>query len=125
MSEEKQENSRSEIYEELRPWGTFRRFTYNQASTVKIITVNPGQTLSLQLHHHRDELWIVLNSGLQVTLGDRLWEPEPYEEIFIVREAQHRAAGVGRVPSRWLEIAFGNFDEQDVVRLDDQYGRDK
>jgi len=123
MSEEKQENFRYEIYEELRPWGTFRCFTYNKVSTVKIITVNPGQMLSLQLHHHRDELWVVLNSGLQVTLGDRIWKPEPYEEIYISRGTQHRAESVGRVPSRWLEIAFGKFDEQDIVRLDDQYGR--
>lgn len=123
MSEEKQENSKCEIYEELRPWGIFRCFTYNKVSTVKIITVNPGQKLSLQLHHHRDELWVVLDSGLQVTLEDRIWKPEAYEEIYILRGTQHRAEGVGKTPSRWLEIAFGNFDEQDIVRLDDQYGR--
>jgi mannose-6-phosphate isomerase len=114
---------RSAIYEETRPWGGFRRYTHNQVSTVKIITVNPGQVLSLQYHHHRDELWVALDSGLRVTLDDRVWEPVQYEEIFIPHGSRHRVAGVGTRPSRWLEISFGDFDENDIVRLEDQYGR--
>ncbi len=123
MLHDRDEDPRSWIYEEQRPWGAFRRFTHNAVSTVKIITVNPGQVLSLQFHHHRDELWVALDPGLQVTLGERTWEPEPYEEIYIPRETRHRVAGLGPRPSRWLEIAFGNFDEQDIVRLEDRYGR--
>jgi mannose-6-phosphate isomerase len=114
---------RSAIYEETRPWGGFRRYTSNQVSTVKILTVNPGQVLSLQYHHHRDELWVALDSGLRVTLDDRVWEPVQYEEIFIPHGSRHRVAGVGTRESRWLEISFGDFDENDIVRLEDQYGR--
>ncbi|MEW5979242.1 MAG: phosphomannose isomerase type II C-terminal cupin domain [Acidobacteriota bacterium] len=114
---------RQRVYAEERPWGGFRRFTHNEVSTVKIITVNPGQVLSLQYHHQRDELWVALDPGLQVTLDGRTWEPQPYEEIFIARGAKHRMAGVGSRPSRWLEISFGAFDEDDIVRLEDRYGR--
>lgn len=114
---------RSGIYEEKRPWGGFRRYTHNQLSTVKIITVNPGEVLSLQYHHHRDELWITLDPGLRVTLDDRVWEAAPYEEIFIPHGSRHRMAAVGKQPSRWLEISFGEFDENDIVRLEDRYGR--
>jgi mannose-6-phosphate isomerase-like protein (cupin superfamily) len=118
-----QANLQSNIYEEERPWGRFRRYTHNQLSTVKIITVNPGHVLSLQYHHKRDELWVALDPGLRVTLADRVWEPQPYEEIFIPHGARHRVAGIGNGPSRWLEISFGEFDENDIVRLEDSYGR--
>jgi mannose-6-phosphate isomerase len=123
MTSSSDKDPRSHIYEEKRPWGGFRRYTHNQLSTVKIITVRPGEILSLQYHHHRDELWVALDRGLRVTLGDRVWDPEPYEEIFIPQGSKHRIAGVGSDPSRWLEISFGEFDEEDIVRLDDHYGR--
>ncbi|HEU0046828.1 MAG: mannose-6-phosphate isomerase [Acidobacteria bacterium] len=123
MAKKDKEDPRSSIYEERRPWGGFRRYTHNQVSTVKIITVNPGDILSLQYHHHRDELWVALDSGLQVTLGNQVWKPKPYEEIFIPHGTTHRMAGVGDRPSRWLEISFGEFDEDDIVRLEDHYGR--
>ncbi|MCY3776627.1 MAG: phosphomannose isomerase type II C-terminal cupin domain [Candidatus Aminicenantes bacterium] len=123
MPQDPQDDPRSLIYREQRPWGAFRRFTHNRASTVKIITVNPGQVLSLQLHRHRDELWVALDPGLRVTVGERTWEAEPCEEIYIPRQTRHRAAGAGPRPSRWLEIAFGEFDEEDIVRLEDRYGR--
>ena len=71
MTSQRNEDPRSHIYEERRPWGGFRRYTHNQLSTVKIITVKPGEILSLQYHHHRDELWVALDEGLRVTLGDR------------------------------------------------------
>ena len=123
MPHDPQDDPRSLICQEQRPWGAFRRFTHNQVSTVKIITVKPGQLLSLQLHRHRDELWVALDPGLQVTVGERTWHAEAYEEIYIPRRTRHRAAGAGPRPSRWLEIAFGKFDEEDIVRLEDRYGR--
>ena len=123
MSERKVVDPRSRIYEEKRPWGGFRQYTHNEASTVKVITVNPGEVLSLQYHQHRDELWVALDPGLRVTLDDRVWEATPYEEIFIPHGSRHRMAGAGTQPSRWLEISFGEFDENDIVRIEDQYGR--
>lgn len=123
MPHDQQDDPRFLIYQEQKPWGSFRRFTHNQMSTLKIITVNPGQSLSLQLHCNRDELWVILDPGLQVTVGERTWKPEPCEEIYIPRQTHHRATGVGLRPSRWLEIALGEFDERDIVRLEDRYGR--
>ena len=75
------ENFRKEIQEDIRPWGKFRSFPHKQAGSIKIITVEPGGTLSLQYHHRRSEFWIVLDKGLEVTVGDKVWQPEKNEEI--------------------------------------------
>jgi len=77
----------------------------------------------LQYHHLRDELWVALDRGLRVTLGETIWDPELYEEIYIPRGTKHRMAGVGEKSSRWLEISFGEFNEEDIVRLEDSYNR--
>lgn len=111
------------IVQDDRPWGNFRQFTHNQTTTVKILTVEAGQTLSLQDHAHRDELWVVLDQGLRIELDDRVIEPEPGDEIVIVRGAKHRLSSAG-ARGRVLEIAFGTFDEDDIRRHDDRYGRD-
>ena len=118
-----QPDPRDAILEDHRPWGGFRQYTHNEISTVKIITVAPGEVLSLQRHYRRDELWVTLTDGLEVTAGDRTWRPEPFEEIYVPRETVHRMAGVGDAPGRWLEISFGHFDEDDIERLEDSYGR--
>jgi mannose-6-phosphate isomerase-like protein (cupin superfamily) len=69
------ENFKKEIKEDSRPWGKFRSFPYKQAKNIKIITVNPGETLSLQYHHHRSEFWKSLSPGktliVFVALGQR------------------------------------------------------
>jgi mannose-1-phosphate guanylyltransferase/mannose-6-phosphate isomerase len=106
-----------------KPWGEFEQYTHNALSTVKVITVRPGGILSLQYHHWRDELWVVLDSGAQVELGDRVLRPEKGERIFIPRGTAHRLSSVGREPVRVLEVSFGKFDEEDIVRLEDVYGR--
>ena len=123
MLNKNNDDPRSNIYEEQRPWGRFRRLTLNQLSTVKLITVNPGQVLSLQFHNYRDELWVVLTSGLQITVGEKTWQPKPYEEIYIPSKTNHRVEGMGTHPSYWFEISLGKFDEEDIVRLADNYGR--
>lgn len=106
-----------------RPWGQFLRLTVNQQSTVKIITVWPGQRLSLQRHQHRDELWIVLDVPLAVEIDGRSWVAEVGEEIWIPRRTTHRVASTSELLGRLLEIAFGTFDEEDIERLDDDYDR--
>ena len=117
------ENFRKEIQEDIRPWGKFRSFPHKQAGSIKIITVEPGGTLSLQYHHHRSEFWIVLDKGLEVTVGDKVWQPEKNEEIFISRETPHRLRCIGREHARIMEIWIGHSDESDIVRLEDEYGR--
>ncbi|BBL80294.1 hypothetical protein RxyAA322_21480 [Rubrobacter xylanophilus] len=106
-----------------KPWGRFEQYTHNLPCTVKIITVAPGGTLSRQYHYKRDELWVVLDPGARVELDDRVLHPEPEEKIFIPRQTVHRLSCEGEKPVRILEISFGEFDEEDIVRLEDVYGR--
>ena len=106
-----------------KPWGSFERYTHNLASTVKIITVAPGGVLSSQYHHKRDELWVALDPGARVELDGEVVEPELGEELFVPRGTVHRLSAEGDEPVRILEVSFGEFDEGDIVRLDDAYGR--
>lgn len=106
-----------------KPWGSFEQYTHNLPCTVKIITVVPGGVLSRQYHHKRDELWVTLDPGACVELDDKVLHPDPGEKLFIPRETVHRLSAVGKEPVRILEISFGLFDEEDIVRLDDVYGR--
>ena len=111
------------IFEDIRPWGKFRSFPRENASSIKIITVNPGGSLSLQYHNFRSEFWVVLDSGLEVTVGDKTWKPQKNEEIFIPKKAAHRVRNTGADPARFMEIWVGDSKEDDIVRLVDDYGR--
>ena len=106
-----------------KPWGRFEQYTHNLPCTVKIITVSAGGTLSRQYHHRRDELWVILDKGAQVQLGEEVLEPETGEKVFIPRGTVHRLSAAGEEEVRILEISFGEFDEEDIVRLEDVYGR--
>jgi mannose-6-phosphate isomerase-like protein (cupin superfamily) len=106
-----------------RPWGRFERFTLNTTSTVKCITVDPGHRLSLQRHELRDEWWTVLDMPLDVEIDGRSWTALPGERIWIPRGTSHRVANAGSTPGRFLEVAFGHFDEDDIERIDDDYTR--
>lgn len=106
-----------------KPWGRFEQYTHNLPCTVKIITVAPGGILSRQYHHNRDELWVVLDPGARVELDDEELHPAAGEEFFIPRQTIHRLSTVGESPVRVLEISFGEFEEEDIVRLEDVYGR--
>lgn len=114
---------RRDITQEVRPWGKFRCYPHKEAGALKIITVNPGGVLSLQYHHHRSEFWVVLDEGLEMTLGEKVWKPEPNEEIFIPAETPHRIRNTGSQKARIMEIWIGSSDEEDIVRLQDHYGR--
>lgn len=106
-----------------RPWGNFRQFAHNQQVTVKIITVKPLQKLSVQRHQQRDEMWVALDDGLVATIGGEVIGMIPSQEIWIPRGTVHTVECRNHLPSRFLEVAFGHFDEQDIERLEDKYGR--
>jgi mannose-6-phosphate isomerase len=108
-----------------KPWGNFEQYTHNLPSTVKILTVAPGGILSRQYHHHRDELWVVLDEGACVELDGEVLHPDVEEKLFIPRGTVHRLSSscTGSKRVRVLEISFGEFDEEDIVRLEDVYGR--
>jgi len=118
-------NEVPEEYREDRPWGNFRRLVHNEPCTVKLITVDPGHRLSLQSHNHRSELWTFLDPGGIAEVDGREVRPAPGEQLFIPRGARHRLASApdATAPVRVLELGFGKFDEDDIVRYEDEYGR--
>jgi|SRR3989344_7905028 len=104
-----------------KPWGNFKQFILNGKCTVKTIEVNPGQELSLQKHRKRREMWYFLTNGI-VQLGKKRKQIAKGKIVEIGKGVAHRlAAGKNKV--QVLEISFGNFDENDIVRLEDRYGR--
>ncbi len=107
---------------ETRPWGDFERFTLNEKTTIKIITVNAGEEFSLQTHEHRDEFWRVISGSGTVRIGDEEKEAKEGDTFFSARGTKHRVQG-GPEGISFLEIAFGEFDENDITRLEDKYGR--
>lgn len=112
----------SSYEKEIRPWGNFERFTLNEPCTVKIITVSPNQELSLQQHEHRDEEWKMLRGSGTVTVNDIQTPVQPGDDFLVLRGETHRVAS-GPEGLQFLEIAFGQFDEADIKRLKDDYGR--
>lgn len=113
----------ADIIRDERPWGAFERYTLNQPSTVKIITVKPGEQLSLQRHTGRDELWVVLDPGVIVEVDGERATPAVGEKVLVRAGQTHRLAATNDGPARVLEVAFGRFDEDDIERLEDAYGR--
>ncbi len=105
-----------------RPWGNFERFTLNEPSTVKIITMKPGEAFSLQQHAHRDEEWRILAGSGVVTVGETKKEVFPGQTFFVARGVNHRVEG-GPHGIQFLEISLGEFDESDITRIEDRYGR--
>ena len=109
-------------YEEQRPWGWFRRFTHNEETTVKILHVKKDAVLSLQSHEHRAEFWRVLSGSPVVIIDGTETVGKPGDEFWVPQGATHRLKG-GDGDSEILEVAYGSFDEDDITRYEDVYGR--
>ena len=105
-----------------KPWGQFDQFTHNENTTVKILYVNRGGSLSLQKHDHRSEFWRVIAGHPIVTVGEEAKMTNPGDEFIIEKLQSHRLEAKDD-DVQVLEIAYGDFDENDIVRLDDKYGR--
>ena len=103
-------------YIEKRPWGKFEQFTHNESSTVKIITINPKQKLSLQYHNKRKEFWRFLDNPAKITIGKKTIKVKKGDEITIPKKTLHTVEALNK-PVRFLEIAEGNFNENDIVRI--------
>jgi len=112
----------SQYQKEERPWGNFERFTLNEKTTVKIVTVNAEESISLQTHEHRDEFWRVIKGSGIIRIGDTDNDAHEGDTFFTPRHSRHRVTG-GPEGLSFLEIAFGDFDEEDIDRLEDLYGR--
>ncbi len=109
-------------FREERPWGEELWVSREKPSMVKVLSVNPGQSLSLQYHHNRDEFWHVLSGSGMATVGENKLPLRPGQDVFVPRETHHRLETKDS-SLVILELAFGEFDENDIVRLEDKYGR--
>ena len=107
-----------------RPWGSFKQYAHNRECTVSLMTVLPGQRLSLQSHAGRAELWIVLDDGALVQVGELERTCRAGEEVWIHAGERHRLSCPGNLPVRVLEVAFGNWQQDDILRHADDYRRD-
>jgi mannose-6-phosphate isomerase len=106
-----------------RPWGSFKQFANNRDCTVSLMTVLPGQRLSLQSHTGRAELWIVIDDGAVVHVGEAERAYQAGDEIWIPANEKHRLSCAGNQPVRVLEVAFGNWQQDDIQRYADDYSR--
>ena len=105
-----------------KPWGRFEQFTLNEKTTVKIISVKRNSSLSLQYHENRSEFWKIILGHPIVMIGDRKILAKPGDEFEIEKKEKHQVEAVDD-DVEFLEIAYGDFDENDIVRLKDKYGR--
>jgi mannose-6-phosphate isomerase len=106
-----------------RPWGSFSQYVFNAETTVSLMTVNPGQRLSLQSHTGRAELWIVLDDGANVQVDDDIRTYQSGDEVWIPANSRHRLTCASDHPVRVLEVAFGNWQQDDIQRYEDDYAR--
>ncbi|MDC8745804.1 mannose-1-phosphate guanylyltransferase/mannose-6-phosphate isomerase [Xanthomonas campestris] len=107
-----------------RPWGAYDSIDMGQRFQVKRITVKPGATLSLQMHHHRAEHWIVVSGTAEVTRGDEVLLLTENQSTYIPLGVTHRLKNPGRLPLELIEVQSGSYlGEDDIVRFEDTYGR--
>ena len=122
-------SSRSEatIHREVnRPWGSYDCIDNGQRFQVKRIVVKAGEKLSLQMHHHRAEHWIVVSGTAQVRCGDKTFLLAENQSTYIPLGEIHSLANLGKVPLEIIEVQSGSYlGEDDIVRFEDQYGRVK
>ncbi|WP_417317479.1 mannose-1-phosphate guanylyltransferase/mannose-6-phosphate isomerase [Emcibacter sp.] len=107
-----------------RPWGSYQTSDFGDRFQVKRLTVNPGQTLSLQKHHHRAEHWIVVQGRAEVTVENEVRMLNENESCYIPVGSVHRLSNPGKIPLHIIEVQSGSYlGEDDIVRFEDTYGR--
>lgn len=107
-----------------RPWGWYDSIDQGDRFKVKRIQVNPGASLSLQMHHHRAEHWIVVKGIAEITNGDQIITLTENQSTYIPRGQTHRLANPGKTPLEIIEVQSGSYlGEDDIVRFEDTYGR--
>ena len=121
-------NKHLNIHIQNRPWGNMIRFCLNAPDiTVKVLTVNPKEVISLQKHKYRDQFYYIIDELTIITENKQedLVESigKPGDEFYFHRGTLHRAYNHSLHPARYLEISFGNYNEKDIKRIEDKYGR--
>ena len=107
-----------------RPWGYFETLSLGSRFQVKLLHVKPGGKLSMQMHHHRSEHWIVVQGTAKVVIGDIEKLVRENESVYIFSTQWHRLENPGKVPLELIEVQIGSYlGEDDIVRSDDIYNR--
>jgi mannose-1-phosphate guanylyltransferase/mannose-6-phosphate isomerase len=110
--------------EVFRPWGSYDSIDSGDRFQVKRLSVKPGGVLSLQMHHHRAEHWIVVQGTARITRNDETFLLAENESTYIPVGATHRIENPGKVPLHIIEVQSGSYlGEDDIVRFEDNYGR--
>lgn len=108
-----------------RPWGSYPGIDHTDRFLAKRITVDPGAVLSLQLHHHRAEHWVVVNGTAKVTKGEDTFVLSENESTYIPMGTKHRLENIGKIPLEIIEVQTGSYlGEDGIVHFDDIYGRE-
>ncbi|HHO49174.1 MAG TPA: mannose-1-phosphate guanylyltransferase/mannose-6-phosphate isomerase [Desulfobacteraceae bacterium] len=109
-----------------RPWGSYTTLESGERFQIKRITVNPGARLSLQMHHHRHEHWVVVKGMAKVTNGEKVILLDENKSTYITAGQKHRLENPGTIPLELIEVQIGSYlGEDDIVRYDDEYGREQ
>jgi len=111
-----------EVYSEKRPWGSFEKFNENEQCTVKLLYIKPGSRLSLQYHNKRKEFWKIIKGSGTVEIQNKQSSLSEGDKITIPPGASHRIQA-SESGCTVLEISYGIFDENDIVRIEDDYNR--
>jgi mannose-1-phosphate guanylyltransferase / mannose-6-phosphate isomerase len=127
LVEELRKKGKKETQDHLtthRPWGYYKILESGPRYKVKRILVDPLQTLSLQMHYHRSEHWVVVKGTAKVTIGDNVQMIHENQSIYVPKGTTHRMENPGKVPLEMIEVQVGEYlGEDDIVRFEDVYGR--
>lgn len=127
LVEQLKNQKRKEVNEHTttyRPWGSYTILTESIGYKVKRIMVLPGERLSLQMHYHRSEHWVVIAGTAKVTIGEQEIMVHESESVFVPKSTKHRMENPGKIPLEIIEVQTGAYlEEDDIVRFNDIYGR--
>jgi len=117
--------SEHQLHREVhRPWGSYDSIENGARYQVKRLSVKPGASMSLQLHHHRAEHWIVVAGTARITRGEDVFMLEENQSTYIPLGVKHRIENPGKIPLHIIEVQSGSYlGEDDIVRFEDRYGR--
>jgi mannose-1-phosphate guanylyltransferase / mannose-6-phosphate isomerase len=123
----KQDRYETSLHREVfRPWGSYDSIDNGERFQVKRLSVKPGASMSLQLHHHRAEHWVVVSGTARITRGEETFLLEENQSTYIPIGVKHRIENPGKIELHIIEVQSGSYlGEDDIVRFEDRYGRDK
>lgn len=114
----------SQVETFFRPWGSYSVLEKGERYQVKRIVVFPKRRLSLQLHHHREEHWVIIKGEGEVLVDDSIVKVKESDRVYIPKLSRHRASNMGDINMEIIEVQLGDYlGEDDIVRFDDDYGR--